>query len=163
MRGPVTVYVWVSLVSAKSPGHAALSIRPSAERPLDGYVSFAPKASGSIYGPGHFFDRAHDTEHYSKRGVWIGTIYGLDVDKMTRQFRIDCRAPQTYSPFNECANVVHRYLAIGGGDELAGRWSRHALLTWSPDDVEDYARSIVENTTRLGSTGTKRRGEGTMF
>ena len=163
MRDYVTVYVWVSLLSARSPGHVALSLLPFSKTPADGYVSFAPRKAGNVYGPGHFYSRAHDTRHYAKRGVWVGKIYGLDVAKMTRQFSVDWKQPSTYSLLNECASVVHRYLKLGGGDDFAGAWSRVALITWSPDDAEDYARSIVKNTAHLGSFGVKSRGEGTIF
>ena len=70
---------------------------------------------------------------------------------------------ETYSLFNECATQVHRYLKIGGGDSYAGTWSKHVIGFWSPDDVEDYAKSIVNHTRRLGSTGHKFRGAGTVF
>lgn len=164
MQGPVTVYVWVSLLKANSPGHAALSMGPAAATPQSGYLSFAPRVAGSAHGPGHFYSRAHDVEHYAKRGVWIGTIYGLDVDSMMRSFHQERMTPPTYSLLNECSTVVHRYLAIGGGDKLASQWSRTLLVNvWSPDDVEDYARSIVNATATLGSQGIQRRGEGTIF
>lgn len=161
----VVVRVWVSLVKASSPGHAALAIRPTAQLPDEGYVSFAPQKSGSVYGPGKFYPWEHDKKHYvdTGRGVWTGHIFGLDVPKMLRQFLNDLAQPQTYSIFNECATNVRRYLALGGGDKFASAWSRNVVGFWSPDDVEDYARSIIKNTQQLGSFGIKTKGQGTLF
>ena len=49
----VTVWVWVSRIRQQSYfGHTALAIVPTAESPLEGYVSFGPAKSGSPYGPG---------------------------------------------------------------------------------------------------------------
>jgi hypothetical protein len=165
----VIVRVWVSRIRKISPGHASLAIFPHSTVPHNGYVSFAPVKSGSVYGPGKFYPFAHDRAEYihpkddKPRGCWIGKIYGLDTEKMMRQFLHDQRRPQTYSLFNECATQVHRYLVEGGGDQFASLWSRHAVLAWSPDDVEEYARSIVEHTRRLGSDCRKIRGAGTVF
>ena len=164
----VIVRVWVSRMKKTSPGHASLAIRPQASNPQEGYVSFAPIKSGSVYGPGKFYSLAHDLNEYDKptddgaRGCWVGRIYGLDTDKMMKAFS-QINQMQVYSLFNECASQVHKYLVIGGGDKFASRWSRNALLCWSPDDVEDYARSIVTNTRHLGSYGQKVVGAGTVF
>jgi len=165
----VTVRVWVSRIRKKSPGHAALAILPHSRTPADGYVSFAPVTSGSVYGPGKFYSFAHDRDEYDKptddgpRGCWVAKIYGLDTHKMMDHFMRDSKHSQIYSLFNECASQVHKYLVIGGGDKFAGRWARNALLCWSPDDVEDFARSIVAHTRQLGSTGHKFVGAGTVF
>jgi hypothetical protein len=165
----VIVRVWVSRFKKTSPGHASLAIHPHSRTALDGYVSFAPAKSGSIYGPGKFYPYDHDAEEYgaskdvSPRGCWVGKIYGLDVARMMEAFLRDSRRAQTYSLFNECATQVHRYLAIGGGDRYAGIWTRNAVAFWSPDDVEDYARSIVHHTRRLGSTSHLHVGAGTVF
>ncbi len=164
----VIVRVWVSRIKKTSPGHASLAIHPHAQSAQEGYVSFAPIKSGSVYGPGKFYTLAHDLDEYDKptndgaRGCWIGKIYGLDTDKMMKAFTKDNHT-QVYSLFNECASQVHKYLQIGGGDKFATRWSRNALVCWSPDDVEDYARSIVDHTRHLGSTGNKVVGAGTVF
>jgi hypothetical protein len=163
----VIVIVWVSRFKKTSPGHAAMMIDPPSLTPEDGYVSFAPVKSGSVYGPGKFYDYAHDYDHYidekaERRGCWVGKIYGLDTDRMMEQFLIDQKHPPTYSISNECATTVHRYLQIGGGDKFAGIWSRNVLGFWSPDDVEDYARDIVKKTHDLGSYGHKIDGAGTM-
>jgi hypothetical protein len=165
----VVVRVWVSRFKKTSPGHASLALRPDSRTPQDGYISFAPKQEGSVYGPGEFFTYDHDQRHYGRtkddgpRGYWIANIHGLDVARMIRAFARNNRHAQTYSLFNECATQVHRYLKIGGGDKYAGLWARNALLCWSPDDVEDYARSIVANTRRLGSTSRQYVGAGTVF
>ena len=109
-------------------------------------MSFAPIKSGSVHGPGKFYPLEHDLEEYNRpkndgpRGCWIGKIHGLDTHRMLHAFLRDQRLAQTYSLFNECATQVHKYLAIGGGDKFASRWSRNAILCWSPDDVEDYWR-----------------------
>lgn len=158
----VTVYVWVSLIKAGSPGHAAMSIN-LASLPENGYISFAPEESGSISGAGKFFDRAYDVEHYKNRGVWTGTIYGLDTDKMLNQLKADLASPPAYGVFNECATVVRSYLKLGGGDQFASWWSRNNLPPISPDDVEDYAKSIIKGTQDKGSYGFKTVGEGTLF
>jgi hypothetical protein len=165
----VTVRVWVSRFRKTSPGHASLAIFPHSSTAHDGYVSFAPVVSGSIYGPGKFYPLEHDVAEYSTpsddptRGYWIGKIHGLDAHKMMHRFSHDNRHGQTYSLFNECATQVHKYLAIGGGDRHSGLWARNAMIFWSPDDVEDYARSIVAHTRHLGSTGHKIVGAGTIF
>ncbi|HEV3117570.1 MAG TPA: hypothetical protein VGY58_10980 [Gemmataceae bacterium] len=165
----VIVRVWVSRVRKVSPGHASLAIFPHSSVALNGYVSFAPVKSGSIHGPGKFYPFAHDRAEYmcatddGVRGCWTGKIYGLDAKKMMREFLRDQRRAQTYSLLNECATQVHRYLVVGGGDRLASAWARRAVLFWSPDDVEDYARSIVAHTRRLGSFGHKVVGAGTLF
>ena len=166
----VIVRVWVSRVKEKSPGHASLAILPHAKVPQTGYVSFAPVKSGSVYGRGKFYDFQHDHAEYMvargnepPRGCWTGKIFGLDTDKMMHHFQKDNKHAQTYSLLNECATQVHKYLVIGGGDKFANTWSKHALLCWSPDDVEDYARSIVENTRTLGPHGHKHVGAGTVF
>ena len=164
----VIVRVWVSRLKKTSPGHASLAIRPQATDAQEGYVSFAPIKSGSAYGPGMFYSLAHDLNEYDKptddgaRGCWIGKIFGLDTDKMLKAFSQNNHT-QVYSLFNECASQVHKYLEIGGGDKFASRWSRNALVCWSPDDVEDYARSIVSQTSKLGSTGQKVIGAGSVF
>lgn len=157
------VIVWVSLLKAKSPGHAAMMIRPNARTPAHGYISFAPRKSGDLYGPGKFYDFQHDCKHYKDRGFWIGCIHGLDTDKMMKQFLTDFAQPQTYSVFNECATQVARYLKHGGGDQYASLWSSKVVGCWSPDDVEDYARSIVVGTKSKGSHARKIKGQGTMF
>jgi len=157
----VTVYVWVSLLKAQSPGHAALSI-DGASYPSSGYVSFAPLQSGSISGAGNFYDRFHDDEHYKGRGVWIGTIIGLDTTKMLEQIKADVAAAPAYGPMNQCATTVRRYLKLGGGDAFASRWSRNSIPPISPDDVEDYAKSIVAGTRQSGSTGQTIRGKGSL-
>ena len=115
----------------------------------------------------------HDVEHYGDiqrnpgmgRGLWVGDIYGLDVDRMKRQFDQDRKNPPHYSIGNECAMTVHRYLQLGGGDDFASWWSRNVIGFWSPDDVEDYARSIVKATRDQGhpSIGRKYKGEGTVI
>ena len=168
--GFVTVSVWVSRIKKTSPGHVAMMINEKSRIPEDGYVSFAPVKSGSVYGPGKFYSYSDDEEHYidtmakgsELRGCWVGKIYGLNTDWMMEQFRIDQKQPPTYSIANECATTVHRYLQIGGGDEHAGIWSRNVLGFWSPDDVEDYARDIVKHTHQLGSRGHKTVGAGTI-
>ena len=162
-RNPVFVYVWVSLVKAKSPGHAAMALTQESTCFDDGYISFAPKVSGCIDGPGKFYDRHHDKKHYQNRGLWVGEIHGLDVDAMWQRWNRDRQRSHHYSIRNECATVVHRYLKAGGGDQFATWWSSKVLAFWSPDDVEDYARSIIQSTHRLGSNGKKFRGEGTVF
>ncbi len=167
----VTVFVWVSLVKAVSPGHAAISLHPEAKIPEEGYVSFAPLEEGSISGPGCFYPKNHDMQHYGsiesppgeRRGVWTANLYGLDVNAMYQQLRIDLKNVPHYSISNECATTVHRYLQIGGGDQFASWWSRNVLGFWSPDDVEDYARSIAENTRNLGSNFRKHSGQGTLW
>ena len=165
----VIVRVWVSRIRKTSPGHASLAIRPSARNAHQGYVSFAPIKSGSVHGPGKFYPLEHDLGEYNRptddgtRGCWIGKIHGLDTHRMLSAFLRDQRHAQTYSLFNECATQVHKYLAIGGGDKFASRWSRNVVLCWSPDDVEDYARSIVAHTRHLGSHGRKIVGAGTVF
>ena len=143
----VIVQVWVSRVKKTSPGHAALKIVPHAHTPHTGYVSFAPVKSGSIYGPGKFYDYQHDHEHYmvpqgteEARGCWIGKIFGLDTEKMMQQFQKDSKIAQTYSLRNECATQVHKYLVIGGGNKFASTWSKHALA--SPF-VADQMSTIV--------------------
>lgn len=47
----VTVYVWVSLIKARSPGHAAMQIG-DATFPNEGYMSFAPLVESKQY-PSH--------------------------------------------------------------------------------------------------------------
>jgi hypothetical protein len=164
----VVVRVWVSRVKATSPGHASLAIFPNSRRVENGYISFAPIKSGSIRGPGRFYPFEHDYHHYIRpkgdraRGCWIGHIHGLDQQKMLNHLK-HVNKHQTYSPSNECATQVHRYLQIGGGDKLASWWTRWALVLWSPDDVEDYARSIVEGTRHLGSRQHRFVGAGTVF
>jgi len=167
----VTVFVWVSLIKAMSPGHAALAIRPNATKPEDGYVSFAPEQAGSIAGPGFYYPKEHDIDNYGDiqsdstqgRGLWVANIFGLDTAPMKLQLENDLKNPPRYSLSNQCATTVHRYLQLGGGDEVASWWSRNVIGFWSPDDVEDYAKSIVENTASLGSTARKHSGEGTVF
>lgn len=164
----VTVRVWVSRVRKVSPGHAALAIFPGSRTVGDGYISFAPVKSGSVYGPGKFYPLEHDLEEYQNctddpaRGCWVGKIYGLNPHKMFDSLRRHTKHAQVYSLFNECATQVHRYLKIGGGDTHAGLWARNALVCWSPDDVEDYARSIVNHTRHLGSSAEKIVGAGTL-
>jgi hypothetical protein len=157
----VRVYVWVSLIKARSPGHAALSIG-DAIYPSEGYVSFAPAVSGSISGAGKFYDRNHDTSYYARRGVWIGTIYGLDTAAMLHAISKEVASPPAYGAFNECATTVRRILKIGGGDTHASWWSSWNTHPISPDDVEDYASSIVDNTKTIGSSAVRIRGEGTI-
>lgn len=166
----VTVWVWVSRIQKRSPGHAALAIVPDAGKPAEGYVSFAPQQSGSVHGPGKFYTHEDDKHHYiapdddGARGLYKAMIFGLDTRKMLRHFHRDQEMPQTYSMRNECATQVHRYLKIGGGDQFASWWSRNLIVpVWSPDDVEDYARSIVKNTRHLGSSDEKIIGAGTIF
>ena len=166
----VVVRVWVSRIKKTSPGHASLAIHPNAHTPEEGYVSFAPVKSGSVHGPGKFYSYKHDHHSYmvkqtneKTRGYWIGHIYGLDTTKMMNQFAEDSSHPQTYSIFNECATQVHKYLQIGGGDNFSTSWNRTAMLFWSPDDVEDYAKSIIKHTHHLGSRGHKIVGAGTVF
>lgn len=163
----VKVFVWVSLLRARSPGHAAMALFPQARTPEDGYISFAPSEQGSISGPGKWFTLDHDLGEYAGphhvRGVWIGKIYGLNVQAVHHAFKHHLHHPPHYNLFNECASQVHRYLQIGGGDRLASWWSRKVLLTWSPDDVEDYAKSIIRQTRHLGSHGQQIVGEGTIF
>jgi hypothetical protein len=135
----------------------------------DGYVSFAPVQSGSVYGPGRFYPLSHDIDEYDKpaddgaRGYWIGRIFGLDTVAMMKELQRSNRYSQMYSVTNECATQVHKNLRLGGGDRFAGLWSRHAIAFWSPDDVEDYAKSIVAHTRHLGSYGIKVIGAGTVF
>lgn len=161
----VIVRVWVSLLKSKSPGHASLAIVPTAKTPEEGYVSFAPLKSGSMHGPGKFYSWDDDHRHYvgTNRGVWTGFIFGLDQQAMLQRFKSDLAQPQIYSIFNECATNVHRYLEHGGANRFASLWSRNALFFWSPDDVEDYARSIVNGSQHLGSQGVKTKGKGTVF
>jgi hypothetical protein len=166
----VTVWVWVSRIKKRSPGHAALAIMPGAAKPAEGYVSFAPQESGSIRGPGKFYSSEDDKRHYftpdddGPRGLYKAMIFGLDTAAMLRQFQRDQELPQLYSPLNECATNVHRYLKLGGGDRYASWWSRNLIVPiWSPDDVEDYARSIVKGTRHLGSSDEKIAGAGTIF
>lgn len=128
--------------------------------PKEGYISFAPLVEGSIRGAGKFFDRFHDDEHYKGRGLWVGHIYGLNTDEMMKQLQADIGSPPAYGPLNECATVVRRYLKAGGGDEFASWWSRNNIPPISPDDVEDFARSIVGNTKDKGSSERTIRGAG---
>lgn|GEM_PF-1267269 len=164
------VRVWVSRFKMVSPGHASLAIYPHSKKSQNGYISFAPVKSGSVYGPGKFYPLSHDEAEYMRqndngmvRGCWIGHIFGLDQQKMLKHFRHASQHTQTYSLMNECASQVHRYLSIGGGDKFASWWSRNVVLTWSPDDIEDYAKSIVESTQKKGSFGVKVVGAGTVF
>lgn len=167
----VTVFVWVSHVGSTSPGHAALALRPNAQTPQAGYVSFAPLEQGTISGPGHFYTKDHDIEHYGsislsskeRRGVWIANLYGLNIALMIQRLERDLLDAPQYSIANECATTVHRYLQIGGGDQFASWWSSHVMGFWSPDDVEDYARSIADNTKTLGSNYQKYSGVGTVW
>jgi|GEM_PF-4546319 len=77
----VTVYIWVSHMASKSPGHAAIALCPGANTPEEGYVSFAPLKEGSPKGPGKFYDRAHDIEHYG------------NISKFRREtWRVDCQS-----------------------------------------------------------------------
>ena len=77
----------------------------------------------------------------------------------------DLSSVPNYSvPKNQCATTVHRYLQIGGADPLASWWSSHVVGgIWSPDDIEDYAKSIAENTKNLGSNYKKYSGVGTVW
>jgi len=166
----VKVFVWVSLIKVKSPGHAALALRPNAKTPESGYVSFAPLNSGSISGDGNFYSWDEDAQHYGHieetgkgRGLWIGEIYGLDIEAMERLFLQELANPPRYSISNECATTVHRLLQAGGGDRYASWWSRNVVGFWSPDDVEDYSKSIVNNTVSRGSRSQKYSGDGTLF
>lgn len=165
----VTVRVWVSRLKMHSPGHASLALFPQSITPSTGYISFAPEKSGSVNGKGKFYDYQHDFENYNNssdtgaRGCWIGTIYGLDINKMWKEFSKHLSNPPWYSIRNECATQVHHYLELGGGDQFASRWSRNAIGFWSPDDVEDYAKSIIKNTIHLGSKEQKVVGAGTIF
>ena len=165
----VVVRVWVSRFRKMSPGHVSLAITPKSTKPEDGYVSFAPAQQGRISGPGRFYSSADDYGEYVQpsddppRGCWIGKIYGLDAASMLSSFQQAIKHPTHYSPFNECATQVHRYLVIGGADRFASRWSRNVIATWSPDDVEDYAKSIVHHTRGLGSVGHKFVGAGTIL
>ena len=159
---PVIVYVWVSLVKSGSPGHAAMEIG-GGTTPATGYVSFAPLVEGSISGAGKFFDKEHDRSHYAGRGLWIGCIYGLDTEKMLQKLKADLASPPAYGPLNECATTVRTYLVEGGGNELASWWSSWSLGgVVSPDDLEDYAQSIVERTRDRGSYDHSVRGEGSL-
>ena len=112
----VTVRVWVSRVREWSPGHVSLAIRPGARNVHNGYVSFAPVRKGSIYGPGKFYTLDDDLKEYGRthhdgpRGHWVGKIHGLDAAKMLDHLRRDSRHALIYSPRNECANQVHKYL-----------------------------------------------------
>lgn len=165
----VTVRVWVSRLKKTSPGHASLALFPHSHSPQTGYISFAPARSGNISGPGKYYDYHHDFGSYStpsddkSRGCWIGTIYGLDVEKMWQHYSQQLSSPPWYSIMNECATQVHEYLVIGGGDKYASWWARNAIGFWSPDDVEDYAKSIIKNTRELGSKEQKIVGAGTIF
>jgi len=159
---PVRVYVWVSHIQSGSPGHAALQIG-GGKTPDDGYVSFAPEVQGSVSGPGKFYDKSHDDKHYNGRGVWIGTIWGLDIAAMRIKLREEYKGGMHYSYRNECATTVKRILIKGGGDKLASWWSRKNVGPISPDDVEDFARSIVENTKPNGSYSEKINGVGTTM
>lgn len=157
---PVKVYVWVSLIKSSSPGHAAMEIGRGST-PETGYVSFAPLVEGSISGAGKYFDKEHDKQHYAGRGLWKGYIYGLDTEKMLKALKADLASPPHYGPLNECATTVRRYLVEGGGNDLASWWSSWSLGgVVSPDDLEDYAKSIVHATKHIGSFQTTTRGEG---
>lgn len=159
----VRVYVWVSHIQSGSPGHAAIQIE-CGTTPATGYVSFAPEVQRSISGPGKFYDKSHDDEHYSSRGVWIGTIWGLDTENMRKQLRKEYEGGMHYHVLNsQCATMVKRILSIGGGDKLASWWSRNNVGPISPDDVEDFARSIVEKTKPNGSYSEKINGLGTTM
>ena len=92
----------------------------------------------------------------------VSTALLPGFDEANESAKVSARPP-IYSPRNQCAAQVHHYLQIGGGDKLASLWSRNTFAIWSPDDVEDYARSIVSATSNLGSSGVKIEGEGTMF
>ncbi len=168
----VTVYIWVSHFASKSPGHAAMALCPGADTPEAGYVSFAPLKEGSPKGPGKFFDRAHDIKHYGnisqssdeRRGVWIANLYGLNVTAMLQLFASDREnVPEYVIPSNQCATTVQRYLQHGGGDNYASWWTRKVIGFWTPDDVEDYAESIADNTKKLGSNYKKYAGIGTLY
>lgn len=168
----VTVYIWVSHLASGSPGHAAIALCPGAETPEEGYVSFAPLKEGSPKGPGKFYDRAHDVKHYGnisqsseeRRGVWIANLYGLNVADMLLQLKKDLEnVPEYVIPSNQCATTVQRYLQKGGGDDYASWWTRKVLGFWTPDDVEDYAESIADNTKKLGSNYKKYAGIGTLY
>ena len=158
----VRVYVWVSHIQSRSPGHAALQIERGTT-PDAGYVSFAQEVQGSVSGPGKFYDKSHDEKHYKGRGVWIGTIWGLDTVAMGEQLRKEYEGGMHYGARNECATTVKRILSIGGGDKLASWWSRENVGPISPDDVEDFARSIVEKTKPNGSYSEKINGVGTTM
>ena len=82
---------------------------------------------------------------------------------MMHRFAMDQKHTQTYSLFNECASQVHKYLSLGGGGKYASLWSRNVVLTWSPDDVEDYSKSIISKTRKLGSVGVQIVGAGTIW
>lgn len=162
--GFVNVFVWVSLVKGQkikdiSPGHAAMSIN-NASRPDQGYISFAPLKSGNINGPGKFYSWEEDQKHYKKRGLWLGRIFGLDTEKIKTQLAKDIATPPIYNLGNECATTVHRYLKLGGGDKFASKWSQTIFVFITPDDVEDYAKSIVAGTKDKGSYGGSIIGEG---
>ena len=169
----VTVFVWVSHIKSKSPGHAASALQPGAETPQAGYVSFAPLTEGDMDGPGKFYPKSHDIKHYGtvsqtsneRRGVWIANLYGLNITQMMKRLENDLSSVPNYSvPKNQCATTVHRYLQIGGADPLASWWSSHVVGgIWSPDDIEDYAKSIAENTKNLGSNYKKYSGVGTVW
>jgi hypothetical protein len=165
----ITVRVWVSRIRKTSPGHTSLAIFPHARTPEEGYISFAPVESGSISGPGKYYDFQHDRDEYlassddKPRGYWIGWIFGLDAQRMWRHLVHHIQHPPHYSLFNECATQVHHYLVIGGADKYASWWSRNVLLAWSPDDVEDYAKSVIAHTRHLGSREHKVKGAGTVF
>lgn len=159
---PVIVYVWVSLTKSGSPGHAAMEIG-FGTTPATGYISFAPLQEGSMSGAGKFYDKAHDNEHYKGRGLWIGYIYGLDTGKMLTKLATDIAAPPHYGPLNECATTVRTYLVAGGGDGFASWWSSWSLGgVVSPDDLEDYAKSIIARTKDKGSYERSVRGEGSL-
>lgn len=168
----VTVFVWVSHIKSTSPGHAAIALQPGAETPQAGYVSFAPLTEGNIDGPGKFYPKSHDIKHYGtvsqtsneRRGVWIANLYGLNITSMMKRLESDLSSVPNYSISNQCATTVHRYLQIGGGDQFASWWSSHVVGgIWSPDDVEDYAKSIADNTKNLGSNYKKYSGVGTVW
>lgn len=79
---------------------------------------------------------------------------------MLRQIQAEVDRPPAYGPMNECATTVRRFLKLGGGDQFASWWSRNNVPPITPDDVEDYASSIVSNTKANGSYQTSIKGEG---
>ncbi len=75
---------------------------------------------------------------------WVA-LSGLDIPKMTLEWsRMIAKEGAHWKVFDKnCATVVHRVLAAGGGDQYATRATKQ--IVWWPTDLITYARSMPAN------------------
>lgn len=132
-------------------GHAAIALDVAALTEAQGYLSFHPSAEGLrklLPNAPVFRSRQEDYEEYRKNKLFDAVLYGLDVEAMRKRYRAWRAGHPTFSAARCCSWLVHHLLEAGGGDEYASWLSSWVIGQWSPDDVKDYAGSIVQHTEK---------------